>query len=407
MPSCVRKLHELPGSAIFIDECHACVPAKLMKQTWYWIQQLASCWSCYFVLASGSLVKFWEKEEIVGEERRVNVPSLLSKNFFREAQAAEQKRVDFRILNGGSALTKTQLLDCIRSEEMGIGSKLIILNTVQSAAVITKELQQLLKEVSNDLNLSDRSVLHLSTALTPNDRDRIIKEIKTRQSKDSQWKDRNWYLVATSCVEAGANLDFDFGYRERCSVTSFLQTAGRVNREGLSQNSIVYDFILKESEGIVKHPAFRDSIEVFESYQEEILQKNCDLDELSTRALIEETRRSESNDKFVSRLLRYEQGCDFQQVQKLFKIIKSESVTVLIASFLRDRINSGIPVAYHEIQRNSVQIWGTKIEEYCLEPLERCKFGRDLYYWNYRYDPDVLGYMKDLDAILENKGIIV
>lgn len=404
-PSSIRKLHELPGSAIFIDECHACVPAKLMKQAWHWIQQLASCWSCHFVLASGSLVKFWEREEIVGEERRVNVPSLLSNDFFRKAQDAEQKRVDFRKLNDGSALTKAQLRKCILSEKMEIGSKLIILNTVQSAAVIAKELQPP-EENSNDLNLSDRSILHLSTALTPNDRDRIIEEIKARQSdKNNQWKNRNWYLVATSCVEAGVDLDFNFGYRERCSVTSFLQTAGRVNREGLSYNSIVYDFLLKESDGIVKHPAFNDSIKVFDRYWEKMLQESCDLDDLSTRALAEEiVLDEEKRSRFVSRLMQHEQNCDFQEVQELFKIIESKSVTVLITSSLRDRLNKGASVTHHEIQRNSVQIWSTKIKEYNLEP---CCFGRDLYYWGYGYDPDVFGYMKDLNIISQNKGIII
>ncbi len=401
-PSSIRKLHELPGSAIFIDESHACVPATLMRQTWYWIRQLSQCWSCHFVLASGSLIKFWESDEIVGKDEQISLPSLLKKNFFAKTQVAEQKRVEFCRLNNGSSITKTELLEHIRSDKVETGSKLLICNTVQSAAVIARDLQPQ-EETDGELCLSGRSVLHLSTALTPSDRERVIKEIEARQSND-RWKNRNWYLVATSCVEAGVDLDFNFGYRERCSVTSFLQTAGRVNREGLNKNGVLYDFLLQESEGITKHPAFGDSAKVFDYFWEEISKEHSELDQLSTRALVEEIRRGESNDQFVSRLLKYEKCCDFQQVQEKFKIITSASVTAIVSCDLKDRISKGIPVPHREIQRNSVQIWSNKIEKYHLEP---CDFGRELYFWNYGYDPDVLGYMKDLDMMLKKGGAVI
>jgi hypothetical protein len=33
-PASLRKLHQLPGSAIFIDEAHAALPAHLWPQGW-------------------------------------------------------------------------------------------------------------------------------------------------------------------------------------------------------------------------------------------------------------------------------------------------------------------------------------------------------------------------------------
>ena len=35
-PSTLRKLHQLAGSAIFIDEAHAALPAHLWPQAWKW-----------------------------------------------------------------------------------------------------------------------------------------------------------------------------------------------------------------------------------------------------------------------------------------------------------------------------------------------------------------------------------
>ena len=401
-PSGLRKLHELPGSAIFVDESHACLPSPLMRQAWYWIKQLSSNWSCHFVLASGSLIKFWGSDEIVGEGEGISLPSLLDMDFFQKTQSAEHKRVQLSALKDGNSITKSTLLEMV-SNPCGTlngtsSSKLIILNTVQSAAVIAKDLQPA-KEA--ETNLSERSILHLSTALTPADRERIVYELNARQSKDSPWQSRDWCLVATSCVEAGVDLDFDYGFRERCSITSFLQTAGRVNRENLNPDSILYDFSLQKTGGIIKHPGFKDSIQVFERYRKDLFKQDCNLDELSTRALIEEIRERENNDQFVNKLFTNEKKCNFQQVQEKFKVINSQTVTAVVDERIKQQIDHGVPVSYRDIQRNSVQIWRNKIERYYLEP---CGRGTDIYYWNYDYEPDFLGYMKDLDVMLNQGG---
>ena len=51
MPADLRKLHRLPGSAVFLDEAHAALPAHLWPQAWLWLNELAERWSCQFVFA--------------------------------------------------------------------------------------------------------------------------------------------------------------------------------------------------------------------------------------------------------------------------------------------------------------------------------------------------------------------
>ncbi len=63
-PAQLRKLHELPGSAIFLDEAHAAIPTWLWPQAWRWLKDLSSNWRCHFVFASGSLPQFWQNEKI-------------------------------------------------------------------------------------------------------------------------------------------------------------------------------------------------------------------------------------------------------------------------------------------------------------------------------------------------------
>lgn len=398
-PTTLRKLHTLPGSAVFIDEAHACVPPRLMKQTWFWIRQLAENWSCYFVLASGSLVKFWEKEAIVGHDHSATLPSVLSKGYFQRTQQAERRRVSFARLKGGNAVCKETLLNAACHEDIQ-GSRLIILNTVQSAAVIAQALQRRLQPDINDTcPLSERTVLHISTALTPDDRKRIIKELTRRQQRDSSWQCKNWYLVATSCVEAGVDLDFDMGFRERCSVTSFLQTAGRINREGLNSNSIIHDFALIADGEILAHPAFNDAINVFNSMWNE-LEDSENLDQLSTTALIKELVLAEADNS--EKLYDNEIKCNFQDVQRKFKIIDTDTITVIVDDKISDAIEENI-INYREIQKNSVQIWRNKADKYGVTPIYE---GADLYKWNYEYDGNFLGYMKDLDKMIRSSGWI-
>ena len=63
-PGYLRKLHALLGSAMFIDEAHAALPAHLRPQNWRWLRELAERWNCRFVFASGSLARFWENPDI-------------------------------------------------------------------------------------------------------------------------------------------------------------------------------------------------------------------------------------------------------------------------------------------------------------------------------------------------------
>lgn len=403
-PVTLRKLHALPGSAVFIDEAHACVPPRLMRQAWFWVTQLAENWSCYFVLASGSLVKFWEEPGIVGSKQSVILPSVLRRNFFQRAQVAERRRIHFARLEDGKAIGKEVLLNAICSENMQ-GSQLIILNTVQSAAVVAEALQRRLQPDINDVcPLSERIVLHISTALAPIDRERIIKELTIRQQRNNSWQHRDWYLVATSCVEAGVDLDFDLGFRERCSLTSYLQTAGRINRESVNPSSVLYDFALVAGDGseLLAHPAFTDAIAVFDLLWDRLISGEVDLDSLSTSALIRELQRAGGDSS--EDLYKNEKSCNFQHVQKDFKIITSDTLTAIVNDEIHDALVAGKPVNYRQIQKHSVQVWRNKFERFGVTPIDQ---RAGLYKWNYEYDANFLGYMRDLDKMIRSSGWVV
>ena len=97
------------------------------------------------------------------------------------------------------------------------------------------------------------NVLHVSTALTPHDRERVLAKVESRLRNGR----KKWSLVATSCVEAGVDFSFRCAFRERFAVASTIQTGGRVNRHGEFDDDgggIIYDFAIT-GDGITQHPA--------------------------------------------------------------------------------------------------------------------------------------------------------
>ena len=135
-PSALRRLHELPGSVIFVDEAHNALPIKLLPLAWRWLNVLADEWSCYWVLASGSLVCYWELDRLkeIGMAQP-KVTELVRYDLRNQLMAYEQNRIAF--LNKESPVSRRDLIEWVANSP---GPQLLILNTVQSAAVIASDM---------------------------------------------------------------------------------------------------------------------------------------------------------------------------------------------------------------------------------------------------------------------------
>ena len=243
----LRKLHQVANSGIFIDEAHAALPAHLWPIAWKWLQELKTDWGCYFVVGSGSLSRFWSLPEFVDSSPAV--PELVDVRVRDESLDREAMRVAYQSHPAPMNLTtlKSWLLQLP-------GPRLLIVNTVQSAAVIARHLADW--ESRDSWRSNHPQVEHLSTALTPIDRaitlDLVIDRLKNKD-------DRDWTLVATSCVEAGVDFSFRTGIRERASLNSLLQIAGRVNRGSDYDSADVWDIQLVHDSWLRPHPTFEHS----------------------------------------------------------------------------------------------------------------------------------------------------
>ncbi|MBF0466180.1 MAG: DEAD/DEAH box helicase family protein [Nitrospirae bacterium] len=371
MPAKLRKLHELPGSAIFIDEAHAAIPSWLWPQTWLWFKNLTN-WGCHFVLASGSLPRFWTMEKFVSPTEQI--PDLVLDELRQRSSKSEFERITYRTCD--EPFDRKSLIDFIMSQR---GPRLVIMNTIQSAAVVANEMQK-----------AGHTVLHLSTALTPVDRNRIVNQVVQllKQERNIETKNTDWTLVATSCIEAGMDFSFATALRESCNVAGLIQIGGRVNRNHEGTTRDVWDFRVLDPL-LNRHPSFETSRAVLDNlFKEQLIQKMSATD-VMTEGMRREIMSNYSNN--AEDIKKSEKKGDYPKVSELYRVIKADTRIVVVDKKIIEALENHEKVTTLDLLRNSVQIWFQKINALTLENV---KGYDELFKWTWPYDPDFLGIMK-------------
>jgi len=383
-PAGLRKLHSIARSAIFIDEAHGSVPVEQWPQIWRWLRELTEQWGCHFVLGSGSLIRFWELPHFIPQETRGPVVDLIPIGLRQTAYDHERDRISIR--STFKAFTLSEITEKIISAP---GPRLVILNTVQSAAVVADHLQ---RNFSPDLN-----VFHLSTALTPTDRACTLAAVTQALKQPG----KNWVLVATSCVEAGVDFSFRSGFRESAGLVNLLQAAGRVNRENENENAIILDFAHDSSAGLTTHPAFKLS--------RRVLSEQFTTSAVNPLACTAAFRRTLDLDAGIIErkaweICRAEKDWAHRDVTKLMKVIATDTRTVVVDRSLIERLENPDPKthpSWNELMRGSVQLWGTKLDTYAVRQI---RGSDELHAWTLGYDA-FLGIMTGVLPILDQERL--
>lgn len=366
-PAALRRLHELPGSLIFVDEAHSALPLRLLPLAWHWMNVLSDEWSCYWVLASGSLVRYWELQPLSGLSMpQPEIAELVRPDLQRELSRYESSRITFRWRE--KPIGRKELAEWVQE---ALGPRLLILNTVQSAAVIAADMAA---------EFGQTHVEHLSTALTPEDRGNTIDRIRRRLADPD---DADWTLVATSCVEAGVDFSFRTGFREISSLLSLLQAAGRVNRHGRNTEAVMWSFPLQDDSMLPKNPALDVSAAVLRSY----FQKRLPITpELSTRSMQDELVRDDSCMSAICDFAELEAAQQFRTLAQKFRVIDQKTVLAVPDDSMVSAIAEG-RASWQELQRHAVSVRKEKIVLWHLREI-----ADGIYQWTLGYD-SFLGYM--------------
>lgn len=209
------KFWTLRDSVIIIDEIQA-FPRILLKDIAYVITWLSYNFNIDFILMSATIpaIKNFLSSEDFAE--------LLDNNYYemdfnnRYAIRLEERINSIELLvNEIARASKTNL------------SILCVVNTKRLAFDLFENLYK------SDL-FNENELYLLSTNHIPLHRKMIINDLKSRLGER-----KRTILISTQVIEAGVDLDFDIGFREFAPLSSIIQTAGRVNREGGKHNSIL------------------------------------------------------------------------------------------------------------------------------------------------------------------------
>ena len=204
-PSRCRKLHNIAGSVIVLDEAQ-CLPRPLLLPTLAMIDVLATHYDCTVILCTATQPAF-DSEHL----RQGGLP-LAGRELAPDPEALAGKLKRVGIVQGG-VMDDSALVQALRGAPQGM----MIVNSRSHALTLYRAAE------AEGLD----GLVHLTTRQYPAHRRRIIADIRARLAQGLPCR-----LIATSLIEAGVDLDFPCGWRAEAGLDSVIQAAGRVNREG-------------------------------------------------------------------------------------------------------------------------------------------------------------------------------
>ncbi|WP_320056009.1 CRISPR-associated helicase Cas3' [Desulfuromonas thiophila] len=200
-PSRCRKLHNIAGSVIVLDEAQA-IPTEYLEPCLAALKELVERYGCSLVLCTAT------QPALDDSALRNRLPKIheIIENPQQLYSDLRRTKVEFV-----GKLTDEELAERLAAEEQ----VLCIVSTKPQA----RKLFEMLPEGEGNF--------HLSTNMYPEHRRRGLDTIRLRLKQNLPCR-----VVSTSLVEAGVDLDFPAVYRAMAGLDSIAQAAGRCNREG-------------------------------------------------------------------------------------------------------------------------------------------------------------------------------
>lgn len=214
-PSKCRKLHNIAGSVIVLDEAQT-LPDALLMPTLAMLEDLCIDFGASVVLCSATqpaLSNLWPFGTRPREIYRH--PEEYAQVFSSRVRFTPLEQIEPDGL--AQSLTEAHQVLCV----VGTKSKArsIYNETVQAA----QKAGQIVDGVSPALV----GFFHLSTNMVAAHRMSVLNEIRRRLATGERC-----VVISTQLIEAGVDVDFPEAYREIAGMDSLMQVAGRCNREG-------------------------------------------------------------------------------------------------------------------------------------------------------------------------------
>ena len=195
-PGDCRKLHSIANSVVVFDEARS-LPTELAPATVKAVNALCKRYNCSMVFSTATQPSFdalpdteWKPVEIIPENKKLY-------------DQMRRVHVEWRLYKNGERLNNRRTsLEQIADEMASETSVCTIVN-------LRRHARKLFDELKGRCD-SDEEVFLLTTDLCPAHRLAVVEEIKERLKSEPQKPCR---VVATQCIEAGVDLDFNVMYR--------------------------------------------------------------------------------------------------------------------------------------------------------------------------------------------------
>ena len=289
-----RKLHNIANSVIIFDEAQM-LPNDYLKPCVSMMEELMTNYGTSMVLCTATqpaLTSFFPKERQIRE--------LCPR---REEQFRFFKRVTFQHIG---RISEEELVQRLQGQQQ----VLCIVNTKKRAQAVYDRIK-------------GEGVYHLSTAMYPRHRRRILSIVKNRLETG-----KPCILISTSLVEAGVDLDFQSVYRQLSGIDSMIQAAGRCNREGKrsAEESRMTIFQFQDGESV---PGQRQQMDVAKY----LLDQKAPVEALETVEQYFETLYHLRGDSLDKKRIMEEfknRQYNFAKTAKEFHLIEKEMKTLFI-----------------------------------------------------------------------------
>ncbi len=200
-PSPCRKLHNMAGSVVILDEAQT-LPLKVLRPCMAAIDELARNYRSSVVLCTATQPALNAPDFAGGlEEVRELAPQ--PEKLFKQLRRVKVRHV--------GTLSDEALAEQLRARRQ----VLCIVNNRRHAQAVYQAIAD------------QPGTRHLSTLMCARHRSAVLAEVRERLLAEEPCR-----LVSTSLIEAGVDVDFPAVFRAEAGLDSVAQAAGRCNREG-------------------------------------------------------------------------------------------------------------------------------------------------------------------------------
>lgn len=291
-----RKLHNVANSVIILDEAHA-LPGHLVAPCADLLRQLCAHYGCSVVLCTATQPDF-SAFGLSAASELVRDPKRLYERL---------RRVDY------VQLGRMETWEALAGHIARQPSALCVVNSRKGARDLFRALSP---------RLPEGTCFHLSTWMCPQHRRDAIGAIRARLSEG-----KATYVISTSLIEAGVDLDFPVAYREKAGLTSIVQTGGRCNREGKLARGISFIFDAPTP----PHDMLRKAAEATDEF-EELTEALHDPEAYKHFSRLVQAKGNKDGTE-VLKLLGNPRELQFRTVGKLFHLIEEKGESTVFVPY--------------------------------------------------------------------------